>query len=132
MTTRWSRRGFLAASGTAVALGLPLQASAVNSSAVSAEAANEFTALRAKWRTLILGEGFSPTLGPFKSRLAELGSTASQCQFSMAPAAGSLWPAVISKPSTVTSATTGSALKLTFGDLSTTKGATQRITVRPG
>lgn len=40
--------------------------------------------------------------------------------------------AVISDPSTVTSATTGSALKLTFGDLSTTKGATQRITVRPG
>lgn len=39
---------------------------------------------------------------------------------------------VISKPSTVTSATTGSALKLTFGDLSTTRGATQKITVRLG
>lgn len=40
--------------------------------------------------------------------------------------------AVISKPSTVTSATTGSALRLTFGDLSTTMGATQKITVRLG
>ncbi|MGD6749463.1 polysaccharide lyase 8 family protein [Streptomyces sp. BH105] len=37
---------------------------------------------------------------------------------------------VLSKPATVTGAATGSALKLTFGDLSATGGATQKITVR--
>lgn len=96
MTTRWSRRGFLAAStGTAVALGLPPQASAASPSAVSAAAVDAFTTLRAKWRTLILGEGFSPNAEPFKSRLAELGSTASQLQSSMAPTAGSLWPDLV-------------------------------------
>lgn len=93
MTTRWSRRGFLTAStGTAVALGLSSQASAEPPSAVPAAEADEFTTLRAKWRTLILGEGFSPTSEPFKSRLAELGDTARQLLSSMAPAAGSLWP----------------------------------------
>jgi hyaluronate lyase len=40
--------------------------------------------------------------------------------------------AVTSKPPTVTGATTGSSLRLTFGDLSGTAGATQRITVRLG
>ncbi|WP_406178299.1 hypothetical protein [Streptomyces sp. NBC_00996] len=39
---------------------------------------------------------------------------------------------VTSKPVTVTSATTGSSLKLTFGDLSTTAGVTQKITVKLG
>ncbi|MFI1398059.1 polysaccharide lyase 8 family protein [Streptomyces sp. NPDC020681] len=39
---------------------------------------------------------------------------------------------VISKPATVTSATTGSSLRLTFGNLSGTGGATQKITVRLG
>jgi hyaluronate lyase len=39
---------------------------------------------------------------------------------------------VLSKPSTVTSATTGSSLQLTFGDLTGTAGATQKITVRLG
>ncbi|MFD7443362.1 polysaccharide lyase 8 family protein [Streptomyces sp. NPDC059909] len=39
---------------------------------------------------------------------------------------------VISKPGTVTGATTGSSLKLTFGDLSGTSGASQKITVRLG
>lgn len=39
---------------------------------------------------------------------------------------------VISKPATVTSASTGSSLRLTFGDLSGTAGATQKITVRLG
>ncbi|CCK25341.1 putative secreted protein [Streptomyces davaonensis JCM 4913] len=39
---------------------------------------------------------------------------------------------VTSEPATVTSATTGSSLALTFGDLSTTAGATQRVTVRLG
>jgi hyaluronate lyase len=40
--------------------------------------------------------------------------------------------AVTSAPATVTSAATGKALTLTFGDLTPTTGATQRITVRLG
>lgn len=40
--------------------------------------------------------------------------------------------AVTSGPSTVTSATTGSGLKPAVGDLSTTAGLTQRITVTLG
>lgn len=97
MTTRWSRRGFLAAStGTAVALGLPAQSSAASpSAALQAAEADEFTTLRAKWRTLILGEGFSPTAEPFKSRLTELGTTAGELRSSMAPASGSLWPDLV-------------------------------------
>lgn len=39
---------------------------------------------------------------------------------------------VTAKPSTVASATTGSALTLTFGNLSTTAGVTQKITVKLG
>ncbi|NUS25765.1 MAG: polysaccharide lyase 8 family protein [Streptomyces sp.] len=91
MTTRWSRRGLLAAAastGTALALGAPTRANAASTS-------DEFTTLRAKWRTLILGEGFSPTAEPFKSRLTELGATASQWQSSMAPTSGSLWPDLV-------------------------------------
>lgn len=94
MTTRWSRRGFLTASTTtALALTLPTPVTPV--AAVAAEEADEFAALRAKWRTLILGEGFSPTAEPFKSRLTELGSTAGQLRSAMAPAAGSLWPDLV-------------------------------------
>ncbi|MFG2603612.1 polysaccharide lyase 8 family protein [Streptomyces sp. NPDC048514] len=87
MTTSWSRRGFLAAcSGTAVAVGLGTRESA---------ASDEFPALRAKWRTLILGEGFGPTTEPFKSRLAGLGGTATRYLSAMAPASGSLWPDLV-------------------------------------
>ncbi|MFP3987169.1 polysaccharide lyase 8 family protein [Streptomyces sp. E11-3] len=82
----WSRRTFLATTG-ASALALSLGATTG-----TAHAADEFAALRAKWRTLILGEGFSPTVEPFKSRLAELGATASEFQAAMAPTDGSLWP----------------------------------------
>ncbi|GAA5018327.1 polysaccharide lyase 8 family protein [Streptomyces siamensis] len=100
MTTRWSRRGFLAAgSGTALALGVHTTAGAspLTSPGITdtAEAADEFAALRAKWRTLILGEGFSPTAEPFRTRLADLGTTASQWRSAMAPAAGSLWPDLV-------------------------------------
>ncbi|AZP22084.1 lyase [Streptomyces aquilus] len=98
MTTRWSRRGVLAAAastGTAVALGVPAQAHAAPQSAVRAAEADEFATLRAKWRTLILGEGFSPTAEPFKSRLTELGATAAQLRSAMAPASGSLWPDLV-------------------------------------
>ncbi|WP_330309499.1 MULTISPECIES: polysaccharide lyase 8 family protein [unclassified Streptomyces] len=100
MTTRWSRRGFLAASsGTALALGMHTTADALPlasaESAQTAEAADEFATLRAKWRTLILGEGFSPTAEPFTTRLTELGTTASQLQSTMAPTTGSLWPDLV-------------------------------------
>ncbi|MFI8529235.1 polysaccharide lyase 8 family protein [Streptomyces aquilus] len=98
MTTRWSRRGVLAAAastGTAVALGVPAQVHAAPQSAVRAAEADEFATLRAKWRTLILGEGFSPTAEPFKSRLTELGATAAQLRSAMAPASGSLWPDLV-------------------------------------
>jgi len=98
MTTRWSRRGLLAAAastGTAVALGVPAPSHAAPQAAVGATEADEFTALRAKWRTLILGEGFSPTAEPFKSRLTELGTTAAQLRSAMAPASGSLWPDLV-------------------------------------
>ncbi|MFF1451179.1 polysaccharide lyase 8 family protein [Streptomyces sp. NPDC058274] len=97
MTTRWSRRGFLAASGgTAFALGAGGSAAAAPLSAIATtEAADEFATLRAKWRALILGEGFSPTAEPFKSRLTELGATAAQLRSAMAPVTGSLWPDLV-------------------------------------
>ncbi|MFC5803462.1 polysaccharide lyase 8 family protein [Streptomyces formicae] len=92
MTCSWSRRTFLRTTGgTAFALGLtasPLLAG-------EAAAADEFTTLRAKWRTLILGEGFSPTAEPFRTKLAELGTRAAELQSAMAPATGSLWPDLV-------------------------------------
>ena len=88
MTTCWSRRGFLTAgTGTAVALSLPASSRAT--------AVDEFAPLRAKWRTLILGEGFSPTAEPFRSRLVQLGTTARRFRSTMAPASGSLWPDLV-------------------------------------
>ncbi|MFI1188314.1 polysaccharide lyase 8 family protein [Streptomyces californicus] len=88
MTPDWSRRGFLAATSATLALGLtaspPLTRAAV--------AADEFGALRTKWRTLILGEAFSPTAEPFKTKLASLGARAADLRTTMAPATGSLWP----------------------------------------
>ncbi|MFI1069214.1 polysaccharide lyase 8 family protein [Streptomyces puniciscabiei] len=87
MTTPWSRRGFLTVcSGTALSLGLGARAFA---------ASDEFATLRARWRTLVLGEGFDPTAEPFRSRLADLGATAGRYRVSMAPAAGSLWPDLV-------------------------------------
>ncbi|MFJ3583137.1 polysaccharide lyase 8 family protein [Streptomyces sp. NPDC090127] len=89
MTRSWSRRTFLSATGgTALAVGFagspPLTGQAL--------AADEFSALRAKWRTLVLGEGFSPTAEPFRTKLAELGARAAELRASMVPATGSLWP----------------------------------------
>ncbi|MEU2129648.1 polysaccharide lyase 8 family protein [Streptomyces sp. NPDC018352] len=101
MTTAWSRRALLATGGgAALALGLPTAASATGSAALpasatsttAADAADEFAALRAKWRDLYLGTGFSPTAEPFKSKLADLGAQASGFLSTMAPARGSLWP----------------------------------------
>ncbi|WP_372349704.1 polysaccharide lyase 8 family protein [Streptomyces sp. KL116D] len=82
----WSRRAFLAtgaAVGAALAVGLPRRASA---------AEDEFAQLRARWRSLYLGEGFSPTAEPFRSKLATLGAQARTWQGAMNPVAGSLWP----------------------------------------
>ncbi|MEU3522540.1 polysaccharide lyase 8 family protein [Streptomyces sp. NPDC038707] len=89
MTSHWSRRAFLTAagSGTAVALGL--------GTTWAFTAPEEFPALRARWRALILGEGFDPAAEPFRSRLADLGGTAGRYLASMAPAAGSLWPDLV-------------------------------------
>ena len=101
MTSPWSRRGFLVSTGgTALALGLAgtalvspsLAATATAPAAEEVAAADDFTALRSKWRTLILGEGFSPTAEPFKTTLATLGTQAAGLRDTMAPAAGSLWP----------------------------------------
>ncbi|WP_405453186.1 polysaccharide lyase 8 family protein [Streptomyces achromogenes] len=88
MMSRWSRRAFLAAgSGTAAVLGL--------GTTWALTASEEFPALRARWRTLILGEGFDPAAEPFRSRLADLGGTAGRYLATMAPAAGSLWPDLV-------------------------------------
>ncbi|MFF0287016.1 polysaccharide lyase 8 family protein [Streptomyces sp. NPDC005262] len=101
MTRFWPRRTFLAATGgTALALGLASNPLLTPEAAAAAgtprtESVEEFSALRAKWRTLILGEGFSPTAEPFKSRLTDLGATAAQLRSSMAPATGSLWPDLV-------------------------------------
>ncbi|MYW69918.1 twin-arginine translocation signal domain-containing protein [Streptomyces sp. SID8379] len=84
----WSRRAFLATSaavGAALTVGVPRPAAA-------ADGADEFARLRAKWRALYLGEGFSPTAEPFRSKLATLGAQAKAWQDAMAPATGSLWP----------------------------------------
>ncbi|WUS99708.1 polysaccharide lyase 8 family protein [Streptomyces sp. NBC_00708] len=97
-TSPCSRRGFLsgaAAAGAVLAVGLPRAAAA----AEGPVSVDEFAELRAKWRTLYLGEGFSPTAEPFKSKLATLGAQAGAWQDSMTPSAGSLWPdAVFADP----------------------------------
>lgn len=94
-SSSWSRRGFLASgavAGAALVAGLPQQASAASASAAGAAADDEFATLRAKWRALYLGEGFSPTAEPFKSKLATLGAQVKTWRDTMAPATGSLWP----------------------------------------
>ncbi|MEV0319705.1 polysaccharide lyase 8 family protein [Streptomyces sp. NPDC050658] len=88
MQSPWSRRSFLISTSTSA---LALTASGLLPSQEAA-AADAYEALRAKWRTLVLGEGFTPTAEPFKTRLAELGATARQLRTTMAPAEGSLWP----------------------------------------
>ncbi|MFJ4714375.1 polysaccharide lyase 8 family protein [Streptomyces sp. NPDC088785] len=90
----WSRRAFLASSaavGAALTVAAPGPAVA-GAAAVGVADDDEFARLRVKWRTLYLGEGFSPTAEPFRSKLATLGEQAKGWQDAMAPAAGSLWP----------------------------------------
>ncbi|MFF3303635.1 polysaccharide lyase 8 family protein [Streptomyces sp. NPDC002908] len=101
MPTPWSRRGFVKATGgAAAALGFPATASATvlttSGPAHAASAASaEFESLRATWRGLILGSGFSPTAEPFASKLARLGRDAAAWRTTMLPAPGSLWPGMV-------------------------------------
>ncbi|MFD6890683.1 polysaccharide lyase 8 family protein [Streptomyces sp. NPDC059957] len=95
-SSAWPRRTFLhAAGGSALALGLTGWTSLPATAAGAAATGEEFAALRAKWRNLILGTGFSPTAEPFRTLLANLGATARGYLSTMAPAVGSLWPGVI-------------------------------------
>ncbi|MEV6109258.1 polysaccharide lyase 8 family protein [Streptomyces sp. NPDC051940] len=87
------RRSFLqAAGGTALALGATAAAAVPARAADSTAASEEFAALRAKWRDLVLGTGFSPTAEPFRTLLTNLGTAARGHLAAMAPAQGSLWP----------------------------------------
>ncbi|OON80664.1 polysaccharide lyase 8 family protein [Streptomyces tsukubensis] len=99
MTTSWSRRGFLAVSGgAALATGIasPASGSALSTAggtvvAGAAVAGDEFDTLRLRWRTLLLGEGFSPTAEPYRGKLRAIGETATRYRTSMSPTKGSLW-----------------------------------------
>ncbi|MFC7265916.1 polysaccharide lyase 8 family protein [Streptomyces lutosisoli] len=93
MPSSWSRRRFLQGS-TATALALGAVSTASFPSAAASED-DEFAALRAKWRDLILGTDFDPASEPFRTQLATLGSTAAGHLAAMAPATGSLWPDLV-------------------------------------
>ncbi|MFC9803086.1 polysaccharide lyase 8 family protein [Streptomyces bacillaris] len=96
MTSAWSRRTFLATSTVlTAAVGGALALATPRAAADSASSDDAYAALRATWTALILGEGFSPTAEPFKSRLAALGTQARGWRDTMAPADGSLWPDVV-------------------------------------
>ncbi|WP_098010220.1 polysaccharide lyase 8 family protein [Streptomyces sp. sk226] len=100
MTTAWSRRTFLATSAVlTAAVGAALTPSASAAPLSPSPAADPYAALRGTWSRLILGEGFSPTAEPFRSRLTDLGAKARGLLETMAPADGSLWPdAVFADP----------------------------------
>ncbi|MFD4722524.1 polysaccharide lyase beta-sandwich domain-containing protein [Streptomyces sp. NPDC058423] len=93
MTSAGSRRGFLAATGgSGLTAGLARPAAAAPRGAAATAADDAFAALRATWRTLTLGEGYSPTAEPFRTKLATLGSQAASFLSAMAPPTGALWP----------------------------------------
>ncbi|MFD3799296.1 polysaccharide lyase family 8 super-sandwich domain-containing protein [Streptomyces californicus] len=100
MTTAWSRRTFLATSAVlTAAVGAALTPPASAAPLSPSPAADPYAALRATWSRLILGEGFSPTAEPFRSRLTDLGAKARGLLETMTPADGSLWPdAVFADP----------------------------------
>ncbi|WP_030345660.1 polysaccharide lyase 8 family protein [Streptomyces californicus] len=100
MTTAWSRRTFLATSAVlTAAVGAALTPPASAAPLSPSPAADPYAVLRATWSRLILGEGFSPTAEPFRSRLTDLGAKARGLLETMAPADGSLWPdAVFADP----------------------------------
>ncbi|MFE9853452.1 polysaccharide lyase 8 family protein [Streptomyces sp. NPDC005576] len=127
MPTPWSRRGFVKATGSAAAaLGLPATASAMalttsepaHAASAAPTSSTAFESLRATWRGLILGSGFSPTAEPFASKLARLGKDAAAWRTTMLPAPGSLWPDMVwldPDPDTDTESYTYSAqIQLTF------------------
>ncbi|MEV5159369.1 polysaccharide lyase 8 family protein [Streptomyces sp. NPDC053728] len=92
MTSSLSRRMFVQISGAATAVGL---AGTIGTSASAAEGsppAADFAALRATWRTLLLGKDFKPTAEPFGTKLAALGAQASAHAERMAPTDDSLFP----------------------------------------
>ncbi|MFJ8864618.1 polysaccharide lyase 8 family protein [Streptomyces sp. NPDC102473] len=92
MPSSLSRRMFVQISGAATAVGL---AGASRANAVAAEgssSAADFAALRATWRSLLLGKDFRPTAEPFSTKLAALGAQASAYAEQMAPADDSLFP----------------------------------------
>ncbi|MFJ4965392.1 polysaccharide lyase 8 family protein [Streptomyces sp. NPDC088729] len=90
MTSAWSRRGFLTSSAALTTAG----GGALLTPAARASAAEDdpYASLRATWSALLLGEGFSPTAEPFRSRLAALGTRAARWLDAMDPVDGSLWP----------------------------------------
>ncbi|OLZ64971.1 lyase [Streptomyces sp. IMTB 2501] len=51
-----------------------------------------YDTLRRRWLGIALGAGYDPGVEPYASRLAQLGSRASEFAATMAPATGSLWP----------------------------------------
>ncbi|MFD7921091.1 polysaccharide lyase 8 family protein [Streptomyces sp. NPDC059740] len=99
MPRSWSRRSLITtASGAVLATGITAGPAAAAhpaetpASPAPAAGAADYAALRTRWRELMLGSGFTPTGAPFRDRLAQLGSQASQLRAAMAPATGSLWP----------------------------------------
>ncbi|MFI9236841.1 polysaccharide lyase 8 family protein [Streptomyces sp. NPDC053079] len=81
VAANWTRRTFLTAAGSIGALGLATPA-----------AADDFTALRRRWRTLTLGTGFDPATDPYATALRRTGDLARAHRAGMRPAPDSLWP----------------------------------------
>src|SRR5450759_3693923 len=78
-----SRRGFLKTTGAGVlgALILPR----------SGYAADPYEALRARWRDLLVGTGFNPSVEPYKSLLTMTGRDAASFRSTMTPGGSALW-----------------------------------------
>ncbi|MFC5721205.1 polysaccharide lyase 8 family protein [Streptomyces gamaensis] len=95
---RWTRRGFLAVTASALALGAdraaadPRRPTAAGRRPQAAGRAGEFALLRERWRGLLLGTGFDPAAEPFATVLRRTGGLARTHRASMHPAPGSLWP----------------------------------------
>ncbi|MGP4097810.1 polysaccharide lyase 8 family protein [Nonomuraea sp. KM90] len=88
MAGGWTRRALLrAAGGAALVPGLPAQATAKATEA----GAPKYAELRARWRTLLLGDGFDRKAEPYRSRLTELGRAAAGHRARMTPERGALW-----------------------------------------
>ncbi|HEY6738574.1 MAG TPA: polysaccharide lyase family 8 super-sandwich domain-containing protein, partial [Actinopolymorphaceae bacterium] len=55
------------------------------------DTADEYDALRARWRDLVTGTGYDPQAEPFRTRLATIGTEAENARTSMTPEGASLW-----------------------------------------